>query len=83
MARNPVLLIMSLLAGVSAILGLGVLQDLISANAIGWVLVGYAGLQAAVQFWVRGEVTPLIDPRDRSGVRLVPAAPAKPVTYGE
>lgn len=77
MARNPVLLIMSILAGVSAILGLGTLQDLIDPKSLGWVLVGYAGIQAAVQFWVRGQVTPMIDPRDNQGQRLISAEPKR------
>ena len=72
MARNPVLLIMSLLAGANAILAAGSLQDLLSPTTFAWVVLGVAGIQAAAQFWVRGEVTPLIDPRDRAGARLRP-----------
>lgn len=72
MRRNPVLLIMSLLAGVNAILAVGTLQDLVPAAAFGWITLILAGAQAAVQFWVRGQVTPLDSPRDRAGVPLVP-----------
>lgn len=71
--KNPVLLVMSLLAGLSAVLGLGVFQDLVSATVLGWLLVAQAGVTAVVQFWVRGQVTALADPRDNSGNQLVPA----------
>ncbi len=68
--RNPVLFAMSVLAGLSAVLGLSVLQDLISPTTLGWLLVAQAGLTASMQFWVRGQVTPLVDPRDDTGRRL-------------
>lgn len=75
--KNPVLFVMSLLAGVNAILAVGTLQDLISAAAFGWVVLITAGVQAAVQFWVKGQVTPLADPRNNLGERLTPANPAR------
>lgn len=77
--RNPVLLAMSLLAGLSAILGLGTLQDLVSPTVLGWILVAQAGATAALQFWVRGQVTPMVDPRAHDGRQLW----AKPVNDAE
>jgi hypothetical protein len=73
--KNPVLLVMSILAGVSAALGLGTLQDLVSPTVLGWILITQAAITAGVQYWVRGQVTPLADPRDATGERLVRKAP--------
>lgn len=69
--KNPVLLVMSILAGVSAALGLGTLQDLVSPTVLGWILIAQAAATAGVQYWVRGQVTPLADPRDSRGRELV------------
>lgn len=69
--KNPVLLVMSILAGVSAALGLGTLQDLVSPTVLGWILLIQAAATTGVQHWVRGQVTPLADPRDATGERLV------------
>jgi protein-S-isoprenylcysteine O-methyltransferase Ste14 len=69
--RNPVLVVMSLLAGLSAVLGLGTLQDLVSPVILGWLLVAQAAVTAGVQFWVHGSVTPLVDPRNAQGHQLV------------
>ncbi len=68
--KNPVLLVMSILAGVSAALGLGTLQDLVSPTVLGWILIMQAAITAGVQYWVRGQVTPLADPRDARGREL-------------
>lgn len=70
--RNPVLLVMSLLAALNAALGLGVLNELISATTLGWLLVAQAAVTAGIQFWVRGEVTPMVDPRSYDGRQLFP-----------
>lgn len=71
--KNPVLLVMSILAGVSAALGLGTLQDLVSPTVLGWILLIQAAATAGVQYWVRGQVTPLADPRSGDGTPLVVA----------
>ena len=68
--KNPVLLIMSLLAALSAVLGLSVLNALVSATTLGWMLVIQAALTAGIQFWVRGQVTPMADPRSHDGRQL-------------
>jgi len=73
--KNPVLLIMSILAALSAVLGLSVLNDILSPTTIGWLLVIQAAGTAGVQFWVRGQVTPMADPRSNDGRQLW----AKPV----
>ena len=73
--RNPVLLVMSILAALNAALGLGVLSELISPTTLGWLLVAQAAITAGIQFWVRGEVTPLVDPRNAKGQRLTPDSP--------
>lgn len=70
--RNPVLFVMSLLAGLSTVLSLSVFQDLVSPTVLGWLLVAQAAITATLQFWVRGEVTPVDSPRDRTGTPLVP-----------
>lgn len=75
MARNPVLLAMALLGALDAALGLGTLQDLISGTALAWLLIASVALKAAIAVWVKGEVTPMVDPRGYDGIRLVPAKP--------
>ena len=69
--KNRLLLVMSILARVRAALGLGTLQDLVSPTVLGWILLIQAAATAGVQYWVRGQVTPLADPRDATGERLV------------
>jgi hypothetical protein len=73
--RNPVLLVMSILAALDAALGLGCLAELVSPTVLGWLLVIQAAATAGVQFWVRGQVTPMVDPRAHDGRQLW----AKPV----
>lgn len=73
--KNPVLLVMSVMAAVSAALGLGTLQDLVSPAVLGWILIAQAAITAGVQYWVRGQVTPLADPRDAKGRRLTSESP--------
>lgn len=75
--KRPVIWVMSLLAGVNAVLGLGTLQDLISPTALAWVVLISAGVQAAVQFWVQSQVTPVALPRAADGRPLIPLG-----TYG-
>lgn len=69
--RNPVLVVMSLLAGLSAVLGLGTLQDLVSPEILGWLLVAQAAVTGTIQFWIHGQTTPLVDPRNAEGHQLV------------
>jgi hypothetical protein len=69
--KRPVIWVMSALAGLNAILGLGTLQDLISPAALAWVVLVSAGVQAAVQFWVQAQVTPIALPRAADGTPLV------------
>lgn len=68
--RNPVLFVMSILAALNAALGLGVLAELVSPTTLGWLLVIQAAATAGIQFWVRGQVTPMADPRSHDGRQL-------------
>lgn len=70
--KNPVLLVMSLLAGLGVITGAANLTDLLSPHAAGWLTLIVAAATATVQFWVRGQVTPLAAPRSEDGRLLVP-----------
>lgn len=73
LSRNPVLIAMSVLAGMQALtVSAGFAEAVPPAVAL-WVVLGIATLQGAVQFYVRGEVTPVADPRDNQGRPLVPA----------
>lgn len=73
MRNNPVLFVMSFLAGINGVLAVGTLQEVVSVAVFTWIVLISAGLQAAVQFWVKGVVTPLANPRDANGNALVPA----------
>lgn len=72
MNRNPVLIVMSVLAGLQVLAGASVLSDLLGAQAGAAAVVVIGAAQAGVQFYVRGVVTPTSDPRDNAGVPLVP-----------
>ncbi len=72
MIGNPVLLVMSLLAGAQVLAAAANLTDLLGAKPAAWIVLGVAAIQTGVQFWVRGEVTPLANPRDNNGRLLVP-----------
>jgi hypothetical protein len=67
MKRNPVLLVMSIFAGLQALSGGAFLLDVFGAKTAGLVVLALAAVQAGVQYWVRGQVTPLADPRDNLG----------------
>lgn len=69
--RNPVLLAMSILAGAQLLTNATGLTDVLPAK---WVMLGsvlVAAAQFGIQYWVRGVVTPLADPRDADGNKLV------------
>jgi hypothetical protein len=70
--RNPVLLAMSLLATLQALTGGAFLVDLFGAKVAAGIVLALAAIQLGVQYWVRGEVTPLSDPRDNFGQALRP-----------
>ena len=72
MNRNPVLVAMSILAGMQALISAAGFTEALPAQVALWIVLAVAALQAGVQFYVRGEVTPLVDPRDNDGRRLVP-----------
>lgn len=76
LSRNPVLIAMSVLAGMQALTVSAGFTDAVPPNVALWVVLGIAALQGAVQFYVRGEVTPVSDPRTDEGERLVPASEA-------
>lgn len=74
LSRNPVLIAMSVLAGMQALtVSAGFAEAVPPAVAL-WVVLGVAALQGAVQFYVRGAVTPVVDPRTSDGEPLVPAS---------
>lgn len=83
LSRNPVLIAMSILAGMQALTAsAGFTQAVPPAVAL-WVVLGIAALQGAVQFYVRGLTTPVSDPRTDDGEPLVPASEAVAVRDGD
>lgn len=71
--RNPVIWVMSVLAGAQLLTMSTAFLDVVPARWAALASVCVIAAQVAVQFWVRGQVTPLNDPRDRDGVELVRA----------
>jgi hypothetical protein len=65
--RNPVLMAMSLLAVINALCGLAAFSDVVGTKTAGFLLAFSVALQLGVQYWLRGQVTPLSDPRDNLG----------------
>lgn len=79
MVRNPVLLAMSALAALQVLAATAGLADLVGAKPAAWFVLAVAAVQAGAQFWVRGQVTPTVDPRNDTGARLRPVGQIPPV----
>lgn len=73
--QQPVLVVMALLAALEALAGFSVFVDIIGARIAGILCALLAAIQVGMAYWVRGQVTPLSDPRDNAGRPLVPMAP--------
>ena len=71
--RNPVIWVMSVLAGAQLLTASTAFLDVVPARWAALASVCIVAAQVTVQFWVRGQVTPLNDPRDHDGVELVRA----------
>ncbi len=72
MRRNPVLFAMSILAALQMLAGAGAFTDSVGPKVAGLIIAAVAAAQLGGQFWVKGEVTPVADPRDNQGRLLVP-----------
>jgi hypothetical protein len=72
MKRNPVVWIMSILAALQLLAGASAFIDVIGLKWAALAMAVVLAAQFGLQFWVRGEVTPLADPRDDQGRELVP-----------
>ncbi|MFD0558708.1 hypothetical protein FB566_4661 [Stackebrandtia endophytica] len=59
MKREPVLIIMSVLAGLQVFVGGAAFTELVSLRVAGLLALSVAAIQVGVQFYVRGQVTPL------------------------
>jgi|GEM_PF-4706741 len=59
MKREPVLIIMSVLAGLQVFVGGAAFTELVSLRVAGLLALSVAAIQVGVQFYVRGKVTPL------------------------
>jgi hypothetical protein len=73
---SPVLLWMSLLAGLQVLAGGAALTDVIGGELAGLLVLTVAALQTGVQFYVRGQVTPwqdVISVRTAAGAMAGPA----------
>ena len=73
-SREPVLVVMSVLAGMQALIGAAGFAEAVPRQAALWMILATAAVQAGVQFYVRGQVTPVADPRDADGRPLTPEA---------
>lgn len=57
--REPVVVVMSILAALQVIAGASALADLIGNEWAGAFVLAVAALQVGMQFYVRGQVTPV------------------------
>lgn len=62
--REPVVVVMSVLAGLQVLAGGAALADLIGAQWAGIFVLAVAALQVGMSFYVRGQVTPVEDAPD-------------------
>lgn len=69
--RNPVVWVMSALAGAQALLLAAGFTDVVGAKWSAFGMAFVVALQLVVQVWVRGQVTPVGDPRGPDGAPLV------------
>jgi hypothetical protein len=70
--REPVLWVMSALAGLQVMAAAGNLTELIGGKPAAWLVLTCAALQAASQFWVRSQVTPVRPPESvESALKLI------------
>lgn len=74
--REPVLIVMSVLAAAQALTAAAGFTDAVPGQAALWIVLVIAAAQAGVQFYVRGLTTPVADPRARDGEPLVPLSSA-------
>lgn len=58
---RPVLLALSILAGLKVLTSAAVFADLIGDQATGLVVAGLAAVDVAVAFYLQGQVTPFAD----------------------
>jgi hypothetical protein len=56
--RDPVLAVMSTLAALQVLTGGAALGDVLGAKGAGLCILAVAAVQAGLQFYVRGQVTP-------------------------
>ena len=71
MKRNPVVWIMSILGALQLLAGASAFIDVIGLKWAALAMAVVLAAQFGLQFWVRGEVTPLASPRDDQGRELV------------
>lgn len=64
--------VMSILAALQLLAGASAFIDVIGMKWAALAMAVVLSAQLGLQFWVRGEVTPLSDPRDNQGRELVP-----------
>lgn len=72
MRRNPVVWVMSVLAAFQLLAGASAFIDVVGLKWAALAMAVVLAAQLGLQFWVRGEVTPVAEPRDNQGRELVP-----------
>lgn len=73
---EPLLLATAVLSGLDVLLAGAAFGDLIGATALGLAVLGTKAINVGMAVYVRGKVTPIEDPHDDLGRRLVPAKSA-------
>jgi hypothetical protein len=72
---RPVLIYAAVMAGLTALTGYAGLDQLVPAAAVSWLALLTVVAGAIGGVLVQGQVTPVSDPRDRYGRRLVAPSP--------
>jgi hypothetical protein len=69
---RPVMVITMTNAGLAALLGFAGVADLVPKTVLGWLALGYAVWTAVTGAYLQGQVTPISNPMDNQGNKLVP-----------
>lgn len=80
---NPVLILAGVVAVLQAVLAYSDIENLIPNPVLNWLRLTLVVFTVLGAFVARSKVTPLADPRDEHGFRLIPQVRQQAAAYGQ